>query len=118
MIKVIHRVNTVKKLNKINAKYGVEIDLRSIDKEIILCHDPFKKGILFKHWIKYYKHRLIVLNVKEEGLEKKIITILRKNRINNYFSYQTFSSMLKNMKRTKVSIRFSEYEKIANKKIV
>ena len=117
MIKVIHRVNTVKKLNKINANYGVEIDLRSIDKEIILCHDPFKKGILFKHWIKYYKHRLIVLNVKEEGLEKKIITILRKNRINNYFFHdQTFSSMLKNMKRTKVSIRFSEYEKIANKK--
>ena len=56
-------------------KYGVEIDLRSENKKIYLHHDPFKKGTLFSEWLKYYNHKLIVLNVKEEGLEKHIIKL-------------------------------------------
>ena len=34
---------------------------------------------------KKLNHRLIVLNVKEEGLEKKILKILKKNKIHNFF---------------------------------
>ena len=51
--------------------------------------------------------------MKEEGLEKPILKILRKNKINNFFFHdQTFSSMLKNMSKTKVSIRYSEFEEL------
>lgn len=111
MIIIKHRVNTVKKLKKINTNFGVEIDLRSKNKDIYLHHDPFKKGELFSKWIKYFRHKLIVLNVKEEGLEPKIINILKKNNIRNFFFHdQTFSSLLKNMHKTKVSIRYSEFE--------
>ena len=113
MIIVKHRVNNSKDLIKLNKRYGVEIDLRSQKKDIYLHHEPFKKGELFSKWIKNYNHKLIVLNVKEEGLEEPILKILRKNKINNFFFHdQTFSSMLKSMSKTKVSIRYSEFEEL------
>ena len=113
MIIIKHRVNTSKELKKLSHNFGVEIDLRSNNQNIYLHHDPFKNGELFSKWIKNYKHKLIVLNVKEEGLEEKIIKILKKNKIKNFFFHdQTFSSMLKNMYKTKVSARYSEYEEL------
>ena len=111
MIIIKHRVNTSKELKKLSVNFGAEIDLRSNNKDVYLHHDPFKKGELFSNWIKYFKHKLLVLNVKEEGLEQKIISILKKNNIRNFFFHdQTFSSLLKNMHKTKVSIRYSEFE--------
>ena len=113
MIIVKHRVNNSKDLIKLNKRYGVEIDLRSQKKDIYLHHEPFKKGELFSKWIKNYNHKLIVLNVKEEGLEEPILKILKKNKINNFFFHdQTFSSLLKNMSKTKVSLRYSEFEEL------
>ena len=111
MLIIKHRINTIKKLRKTPNNFGVEIDLRSKNKDIYLHHDPFKKGELFSNWIKYFKHKLLVLNVKAEGLEQKIVSILKKNNIKNFFFHdQTFSSLLKNMHKTKVSIRYSEFE--------
>lgn len=111
MIIIRHRVNTSKELKTIDKNFGVEIDLRSYNKDIVLHHDPFKKGEMFSNWIKNFNHKLVVLNVKEEGLEGKILRILKNNKIKNFFFHdQTFSTLLKNMKKTKVSIRISEYE--------
>ena len=119
MIIIKHRVNSINNLKKTHSKYGVEIDLRSENKKIYLHHDPFKKGTLFSEWLKYYKHKLIVLNVKEEGLEKYILKILDRYKIKNFFFHdQTFSSLLKNSKKTKVSLRYSEYEELKNKEIL
>ena len=116
MIFIKHRVNSISDLKKTNTDFGVEIDLRSEKNNIYLHHDPFKKGESFERWIKKFKHRIIVLNVKEEGLEKKIIKILNKNKIKNFFFHdQTFSTMIKNMFKTKVSVRFSEYESLGKK---
>ena len=63
MIIIKHRVNTINKIIKTPKSYGEEIDLRSSLKTIYLNHDPFKRGIKFSQWIKYFKHKLIVLNV-------------------------------------------------------
>ena len=78
MIIIKHRVNTIESLKKTSKEFGVEIDLRSNNKEIYLNHDPFKKGEKLSNWLKYFKHKLIVLNVKEEGLEKFILKELKK----------------------------------------
>ena len=85
MIIIKHRVNTSKELKKVDKDFGVEIDLRSNNKTIYLHHDPFKKGELFSNWVKNFNHKLVVLNVKEEGLEKKILKILRRNKVRNFF---------------------------------
>lgn len=115
MIIIKHRVNKINELKNTPIKYGVEIDLRSSNKSIILHHDPYLDGDKFIKWIKKFKHRFLVLNVKEEGLEDKIIKILKKNKISNFFFHdQTFSTLLKNKNKTKVSIRYSEYEDLKN----
>jgi len=116
MILIKHRVNKINDLKKLDKAYGVEIDIRSKGKKLYLHHDPYVNGESFTKWLKHYNHKIIVLNVKEEGLESQIIKILKKNKINNFFFHdQTFSTLLKNMNSTKVSIRFSEYEDLKNK---
>ena len=113
MIIIKHRVNTIKDLKKTDKNFGVEIDLRSNQSDVYLNHDPFKKGELFNKWARSFKHKILVLNVKEEGLEHKILKILKKNKIKKFFFHdQTFSSLLKNMIKTHVSIRYSEYESL------
>ena len=113
MIFINHRVNSINKLMNTSKEFGVEVDLRSYNKKIYLHHEPFRKGEFLKDWIKYYDHKMLILNVKEEGLEKSIIKILKKNKIRNFFFHdQTFSTLLKNMHKTNVSIRYSEYEDI------
>ena len=116
MIIIKHRVNNLKTLKKTPSKYGVEIDLRSENNKIFLSHDAFTKGVLLEDWLKNFNHKIIVLNVKEEGLEEKILGLLKKKKINNFFFHDhSFSSLLKHMKKTKVSIRFSEYEDLKKK---
>lgn len=115
MIIIKHRVNKINDLKKLNKNFGTEIDIRSKNKKIYLHHDPYKQGVELKNWVKFYNHRIIVLNVKEEGLEKQIIKILKKTKINNFFFHdQTFSSLIKSANFTKVSLRLSEFEEIKN----
>ena len=70
---IAHRINTIKKLNKISRNYGVEIDIRSFGKKLILSHDAHKKGEELKKFLKNYKHSLLVANIKEAGIEDKVI---------------------------------------------
>ena len=51
MLKISHRVNTIESLKKIPSDMGVEIDIRSNGEDLILHHEPFEVGILFKDWL-------------------------------------------------------------------
>ena len=44
MHRIIHRVNTVKGLSKVPKDFGVEVDIRSEGKRLIMHHDPFEEG--------------------------------------------------------------------------
>jgi hypothetical protein len=110
-----HRRNTIKSLMLTPSKYGVEIDLRSSGKEIIISHDPFKKGEKFSKWIKEYNHGTLIINLKEDGLEDEILLCLKKYKINSFFFLdQSFPSMINNMKKgiNNYAVRVSEYESI------
>ena len=85
MIFIAHRINTIKKLNKIPKKFGIEIDLRDNKKDVELVHDPFKKGIKLKDFLREFKHKFLILNVKSEGIETKVLKLVKKYNINNYF---------------------------------
>jgi hypothetical protein len=116
MIKIIHRINSVKKLKKIDNNHGIEIDVRSFNKNLILNHDPFKNGDLLKNWVKFYNHKLLIVNIKEEGLEYQILKILNKYKIKNYFFLdQTFPFLVKFSHRMKknCAFRLSDYESIS-----
>ena len=70
MDRIIHRVNTIQALKKVPKNFGVEVDIRSIGKSLIMHHDPFKEGDSFIDLLNFFNHGTLILNVKEEGLEK------------------------------------------------
>ncbi len=111
----MHRVNTIEELIATPNKYGVEVDIRSIGNELIINHDPYDDGVKFKEWIKFYKHGTLILNVKEEGLEEKILEKLKEYDINSFFFLdQSFPSLIKTAKQgeNRCAVRISEYESI------
>ena len=111
----MHRVNSIEKLIETPNYYGVEIDIRSIGNELILNHDPYHNGVKFKDWISFYKHGTLILNVKEEGLEEKIINELKKYNIESFFFLdQSFPFLIKTAmnKENRCAVRISEYESV------
>ena len=51
MHRIIHRVNTVEALTKVPKNFGVEVDIRSEEKKLIMHHDPFKEGENFARFL-------------------------------------------------------------------
>jgi hypothetical protein len=118
MIDIIaHRINTIEGLKSIPKNFGIEVDIRSSGQDLIISHDPYLSGDNFEAWIKSYNHKLLILNVKEEGLESKIIEIMKKENIDNYFFLdQSFPFLIKNAKNClgRSAVRYSEFESIDN----
>ena len=115
-----HRVNDLKKLEGTKKYFGVEVDLRTFNKEIILNHEPFLNGLNFEIFIKKFNHQFLILNIKEEGIEKKVINILNKFKIKNYFLLDsTIPMSLKLTKKINKCLRISDLEdlNIKSKKI-
>tara|TARA_X000000950_G_C13867492_1_gene641405 strand:+ start:599 stop:1207 length:609 start_codon:yes stop_codon:yes gene_type:complete len=115
MIICCHRINSIKELKKIPYNYGIEIDVRDFNKKIILNHDPFLDGENFDNFCKYFKHNFIIINVKSEGIEKKIYLTLLKFKIKNFFfldsSYPFIFKLSKSLTKN-FAIRVSDYESI------
>lgn len=112
---IAHRINTIKELLKVPKKYGVEIDLRDYGDKIILQHDPFKKGVDFENYLKFYNHKFIILNIKSEGIEFKVLKILKRFKIKNYFFLDCsfpMINLLSSKNEKKIALRFSEFESI------
>ena len=82
---ILHRINTTALLEKTPSNFGVEIDIRSNGKSLILHHDPFEQGELFEDWIRSYHHGTLILNVKEEGLESSVLKLMNQYKINDFF---------------------------------
>ena len=80
MIFTAHRINTIKKLKSIPYYYGIEVDVRERNNNLILSHDPFKSGERLDKFLKYYNHKFIILNIKAEGLEKKVFRLIKKKK--------------------------------------
>lgn len=110
-----HRVNTIAELRQVPANCGVEIDIRTIGEDVILCHDPFSNGERLDVWLESYRHGLIIINVKEDGLESRIKELFARYGISDYFFLdQSLPSIVRMMREDehKMAVRLSEYEAI------
>ena len=114
MLFCCHRINTVNELCKIPSQYGIEVDLRdNLQGEVYLAHDPFIEGELFDDFLKGYNHSFIILNIKSERIEYKVLELLRKYKITDYFFLDSSFPMiykLSNEGENKSAVRFSEFE--------
>lgn len=112
---IAHRRNTIEELNATPREYGVEVDIRTNNGELIIHHDPLTLGENFEAWLKHYQHDTLILNVKEEGLEQPLINLMKRYRISDYFFLdQSFPFLVKWSKlgERNCAVRVSEYESI------
>jgi NDP-sugar pyrophosphorylase family protein len=116
MLFCCHRINTIAELTHISFKYGIEVDLRdNLQGQIYLAHDPFVNGELFDNFLKFYNHSFIILNIKSERIEYKILELLKKYNIQNYFFLDSSFPMIYKLSiegEKKIAVRFSEFEGI------
>ncbi len=113
MLKIAHRINTIKQLKETPIEYGVEIDIRYENDYLILHHDPFMTGELLEEWLRHYQHQLLILNVKTEGIEEACLSLLEKYNIKNYFFLDLSLPYLvkwTNKGLFQTAVRFSEIE--------
>lgn len=112
---IAHRINTVEELKKVPENYGVELDLRDYGQRLILQHDPFTDGEDFEDYLKKYKHGTMILNIKSERIEHKVLELIQKYNIQKYFFLDSSFPMvylLSKMGEKNVALRFSEFETI------
>ena len=115
MIRVAHRINRAEGLRAVPSEFGVELDLRSQGPEIVIHHDPFAAGENFEDWLKSYRHRLLILNVKEEGLESRLLSLMAAHGIEDFFFLdQSFPFLMKTARsgEKRCAVRVSEYESV------
>ena len=113
---IAHRINTVSALKELPIRYGVEIDLRdALDGTVYIAHDPFTAGENFETYLKHYKHGTMILNVKSERIEFKVLELLQNYGIHKYFfldsSFPMIYTLANNGERN-IALRFSEFEGI------
>ena len=112
---IAHRRNTIAKLLATDLNYGVEVDIRSLGQQLIMHHDPLVAGESFDEWLNFYQHGTLILNVKEEGLEARLIEIMAEKEIDDYFFLdQSFPFLVRwaNKSKRRCAVRVSEFESI------
>lgn len=113
---VIHRRNTLQELRELPSHFGAEIDLRARGSGIILSHDPFEPGESFTDWLAEYRHGLLVLNIKEAGIEAEVIRLVEAHGVKQFFLLDVEFPYIYQASRAgerRIAMRYSEDESIA-----
>jgi hypothetical protein len=117
-----HRINTVSEMKNISNDFGIEVDLRDGNLDnLILAHDPFVVGESFDDFLTEYNKTGIILNIKSERVEYKVIELLKKHSITNYFFLDCSFPMiyqLNKLNEKNIAIRFSQFESIETIELV
>ena len=95
MLKIIHRVNTIEKLKKVPNHFGVEIDIHGWNKQLTIHHDALQKGEDLDKWLDEYKHKFIIFNIKEEGIEEEVLKKIKLHKLKTIFFRFVFSILSK-----------------------
>lgn len=97
----------------------MEVDIRDYNNNLILNHDPFKTGENFLNYLKHFKHKFIIINIKSEGIESRVYKILNQRKIFNFFLLDVsipFIVKLHKKLDKKIAIRVSDVEDIKTAK--
>ena len=111
---IAHRINTLEELKGVPYEYGVELDLRDdLSGRIYIQHNPFEPGEYFEEYLKMYHHGTMILNIKSERIEHKVLELTGKYGVKKYFFLDSSFPMIKllsDMGETNIALRFSELE--------
>lgn len=112
---IAHRRNLLPELAASPREYGVEVDIRSFGPDLVIHHDPYVAGTRFEEWIAQYQHGTLILNVKEEGLEDRLLKLMQQHGIERFFFLdQSFPFLIRTARtgERRCAVRVSEFESI------
>lgn len=115
MLYIQHRVNTIAQLESTPIEFGVELDLRDREDRLILQHDPFQDGEDFEKYLRHYRHGLMILNIKSERIEHRVLELISAASVRDYFFLDCSFPMIRALVKqgeSRIAIRFSEFEPI------
>ena len=124
MLLILHRINTIEKLQELPNTYGVEIDIRGYGDKMFLTHNPIHDGAIYdelENYLKVFSKKnmpFIIFNMKEAGYEQAVIELAKKYAIpqESYFLLDVEFPYLYRATRTEgvrqIAIRYSEAEPI------
>ncbi len=115
MLIIVHRVNKTEVLKTIPKEFGVEIDIRAYKDKLILNHEPYESGDDLEDYLKHYQHSFIIFNIKEAGIEKRVIELAKKYNVKKYFLLDVEPYWIHHATEAgfkNIAIRYSENEPI------
>jgi hypothetical protein len=115
MMYIKHRVNTSALLSDVPTEYGVELDLRDRGDRPILQHEPFSDGEDFEDYLHNYRHGLMILNIKSERIEHRVLELVKQSAVKDYFFLDSSFPMIRTLVglgEPNIAVRFSEFEPI------
>lgn len=114
---IAHRRNTISELRATPVDHGVEIDIRTFGGRLILNHEPLEDGEDLEEWLSSYQHGTLILNVKEDGLEDRLLALLAAQDIRQFFFLdQPFPTLVRmgRMGERRCAVRVSEFEVVGS----
>lgn len=112
---IAHRLNQHHLLDSLPKELGVEVDVRVWQDELILAHDPYQFGEELESFLKAYQHSTLIFNIKCEQVEYKILELVNKYQITDYFFLDSSIPMINKLcheNSRHLAIRLSELEPI------
>jgi hypothetical protein len=93
---IAHRINSISQLKLVPKNFGIELDIRYHEDDLIMHHDPFSHHKLkmpekqmsekFVDFLEHYQcEGPMILNLKTEGVEEKCIELMSQFKIKNWF---------------------------------
>ena len=116
-LKILHRVNDLQMLEKIPTNFGIEIDLHAYGKRLVVHHNVFTDSVDFSQWLEAYNHELVILNIKEEGIESRVLDQITARGIENFFMLDvSFPAIVKLVRsgEKRIAVRVSKYESVTS----
>ena len=115
MLIIKHRINTLKELQETPINFGIEADVQMKDNEIYLGHDPGDTSEKLIQFMSGFKHRMFAVNIKQEGIEENVISILKDFSCERFFLFDL--SFPKAMSliwagESRIALRISDFESL------
>jgi hypothetical protein len=110
---VAHRINTLAELAALDERCAIEFDLRDSGGKILVTHDPFTDGEDFSEFVGLLKGRFLIVNIKSEGIEYKVLELLKGAGCEDFFLLDCSPPMMMKLSsagETRLAVRFSEME--------
>ncbi len=110
-----HRVNSLDELSRVPLDMGVEFDLRSEGRSVVVTHDPFTTGPTVEEYLSKVGPRPCIFNIKCEGIEDHVVRCAAHYGVSDFFLLDcSIPAAIKLWRKgeQRIAVRWSEHEPI------